>query len=102
MKINSVNTTQLEKRFKVDLIVIGVREPMELRLNHISGTINVPLSELTVKIKPLDPQLGYLMCRSGARNMRAANLVMTSGCHVVNVKGGVSAWDGPVSSIGGY
>ncbi|WP_425324881.1 rhodanese-like domain-containing protein [Lentilactobacillus diolivorans] len=50
-------------------MVIDVREPMEFQLDHISGTINVPLSELTVKIKPPDPQLGYLMCRSSARSM---------------------------------
>lgn len=79
--------------------LIDVRTPVEFQEIHIKGAQNIPLDTLDVQSlisnresESSDPI--YVICRSGMRGGKACEKFLTTGFHdVVNVEGGVMAWD---------
>lgn len=74
--------------------LIDVREPDEYATVHVPGAELVPLGTVP---EHLDRFAGdgpiYVICRSGARSMRACEYVAHhTGAEVVNVAGGTNAW----------
>jgi rhodanese-related sulfurtransferase len=76
--------------------LIDVREPDEVAAGTLPGAVNIPLGELPDRIHELDPaRTVVLLCRSGGRSTRAAELLTASGFHqVVNLEGGMLAYEG--------
>lgn len=76
-----------------DLIVVDVRERHEFTSGSVGKAMNIPLPEISNRLPELDTSRRYLVvCRSGARSRRAATILRRSGVDVVNLKGGVMAW----------
>ena len=74
--------------------LIDVREADEFANGHPTGALNVPLSEMDAAIETLR-QMGplLLICNSGNRSGMAAEWLIEEGVtNVVNVDGGVIAW----------
>jgi hydroxyacylglutathione hydrolase len=74
--------------------VLDVRAAGEYSGGHVPGAINVPLPELSARKEelPRDAQLAVI-CAGGYRSSAAASLLARAGfAHVVNVRGGTSAW----------
>jgi rhodanese-related sulfurtransferase len=73
--------------------LIDVREPDEFEEVHARGAALVPLGELPDRLDEV-PREGttYVICRSGARSMRAAEFLTEQGYDAVNVAGGTLAW----------
>lgn len=62
--------------------LIDVRTPAEYKQSHISGAINLPLTELEKGKTPASAQKDtpiYLYCRSGNRSGRAATILKDAG-----------------------
>ncbi|MBJ8325342.1 rhodanese-like domain-containing protein [Streptococcus pacificus] len=78
--------------------LIDVRTPEEFKQSHISKARNVPLSQINSFVGPKDKTV-YVICQSGMRSKKAANHLSKKGYKVVNVRGGMSQWQGKV--IGG-
>ncbi|MCV3741468.1 rhodanese-like domain-containing protein [Lentilactobacillus hilgardii] len=96
-KSKSVTTNQLKEVLTSRPTIIDVREDFEYRAGHIPSAINLPLSSLTNTMTQVSkPQPWYLICRSGARSKRAATFLSKAGYDVINVKGGMNAWNGPI------
>lgn len=78
------------------LRVIDVREPHELRgeLGHIPGVESVPLATVEREAATWDRDAKLVMvCRSGGRSGRAADLLVRLGFrHVLNMTGGMQAY----------
>ena len=76
------------------LVLVDVRQPIELRTGRIRGSVNIPLAQLRGRLGELegDRQVAFL-CHSGARSSRATNLAIKAGCDAVNVRGGMIAWN---------
>ena len=77
--------------------VVDVREPSEFAggLGHIAGAELVPLGTLSDAARdwPRDAEL-VVVCRSGARSVRAAQVLKDLGFQrVVNMTGGMTAWN---------
>ncbi len=79
--------------------LIDVREPDEFSQTSAPFAVNRPLSEIersgvsALKASPADQTI-YLICRSGQRSLKAARLMHAQGLHnVVNVSGGMMAWE---------
>ena len=77
--------------------VIDVREPGEFtgELGHIEGAELVPLATLpeAARTWARDAEL-VVVCRSGARSSRAADVLRGLGFErVVNMSGGMTAWN---------
>ena len=79
-------------------VLIDVREIDEFAQVHAKAAVNVPLSTLEPAEVASHLKIGpehtlYIICRSGARSMKAAHLFYHEGItKVVNVAGGTLAW----------
>ena len=84
----------MEKKEPIHLI--DVRETDEVAEGKLPGAVNIPLGLLEFRLHELDKSKEYTMvCRSGGRSGRAAQLLESHGYKVVNMVGGMMAWGGP-------
>ena len=76
------------------LVLLDVREPEEVALVHISGSIHIPMREIPSRLHELDPDQDIVVyCHHG---MRSANVCGFLQQHqfdnVANLTGGIDAW----------
>lgn len=76
-----------------DEILVDVREPSEYKDAAIPGAENIPVGEIADAADRLK-RYGtvYVNCGSGVRSARACQILEAQGVHVVNLEGGLSAW----------
>jgi glyoxylase-like metal-dependent hydrolase (beta-lactamase superfamily II)/rhodanese-related sulfurtransferase len=82
------------RRLPPDALVVDVREPDEYGHGHVPKAVNIPQAELATRLDelPHDRPL-LLICRTGARSLRAAQFLRQVGFdQVVTVDGGIRAW----------
>lgn len=79
------------------LNIVDVREADEVAAGEIPGAMHIPLGLIEFRMDELDKNKEYiLVCRSGGRSGRAAELLEKHGYRVVNMTGGMLDWEGPV------
>lgn len=79
------------------LNIIDVREVDEVKAGKIPGAINMPLGLVEFRMHELDKSKEYIMvCRSGGRSGRASQFLESYGFNVINMAGGMLAWEGKV------
>ncbi|KKO52340.1 rhodanese-like domain-containing protein [Paenibacillus sp. DMB20] len=77
------------------LNIIDVREIEEVAEGKIPGAVNIPLGLIEFRKQDLDKSKEYIMvCRSGGRSARAAEYLKYQGYNVINMVGGMLAWEG--------
>jgi hydroxyacylglutathione hydrolase len=74
---------------------LDVRTPSEFKEDHIEGAIHIEAGYIEQNIDKLDSNTTYaIMCGGGYRASLAASLLKKNGFdNVVNVLGGMSAWN---------
>lgn len=89
----------LEKGERVKLV--DVREQEEWEEGHIPQARHIPMGEIPARLQELEDDEGPIVfvCRSGARSARVCDYLHERGYSVVNMTGGMLAWDGEV--VGG-
>lgn len=77
-----------------DVRILDVREPHELQISALQGTINIPIGTLPYRLQELDPGQAYVViCRSGSRSARGVELMRAAGFgDVRNLEGGINEW----------
>jgi rhodanese-related sulfurtransferase len=91
--VQEIDVDTLESR-SAETIVLDVREPEEFEQGHVPGAFNLPQADLASRLDdiPHDGPL-VLVCRSGARSLRAAQFLRQVGfVQVASVQGGTEAW----------
>ncbi|WP_049502906.1 rhodanese-like domain-containing protein [Streptococcus oralis] len=79
---------------KESLSVLDVREVEEFEALHLEDARNLPLSQLADTYEQLDKtQPYYVICKSGIRSARACQFLAEHGYEVVNVQGGMDAFE---------
>ena len=79
---------------KESLSELDVREVEEFETLHLEGARNLPLSQLADTYEQLDKtQPYYVICKSGIRSARACQFLAEHGYEVVNVQGGMDAFE---------
>lgn len=77
-----------------DLMVVDVRETHEWHAGHIAGAVHIPLGDIPARVGELDPSVRTLViCHLGGRSARATQWLHAQGHDVVNVAGGMEAWE---------
>ncbi len=79
-------------------LIVDVREGSEYRTGHIPRAKHISLGQLLQRIRevPKDKTV-VVVCRSGNRSSKAAELLSQAGYrHVFNMAGGMQRWTGPV------
>ena len=74
--------------------LLDVREPWEIALASIPGSVDIPLHEIPARFEELRASGEIIvMCRSGGRSQRAAEFLIAQGFDSVsNLQGGITAW----------
>lgn len=94
--LKNVNAIQFKNELeqRTPKYIMDVREPHEYSRGFIPGAVNVPLSQLSARVKdlPEDKPL-YLYCQSGMRSRQAARVLAKKGfSNLINLQGGIMSW----------
>jgi rhodanese-related sulfurtransferase len=92
VKGNEIDDMVKDKSVKRQFV--DVRNVDEYNAHKVKGFRNIPLNVLSKRLKELDPDVPVvLMCASGARSMKAAQILSKAGYKkLVNVRGGISSY----------
>lgn len=73
-----------------DGFILDVRQPAELKVEHVPGAVNIPLAELRDRLGelPRDREI-LVVCRSGQRAYYATRILLQNGFKARNVAGGM-------------
>ena len=97
MKEMTVNEVEILVNEGEGLNIIDVREVDEVVEGKIPGAVNIPLGLIEARMHELDKSKEYIMvCRSGGRSGRATQFLEKWGYDVINMQGGMLAWEGTV------
>ena len=71
-------------------ILLDVRYPAELAVEHVPGAVNIPLDELRARLDelPRDREI-HVICRSGQRAYYATRILVQNGFNACTVSGGM-------------
>ncbi len=73
--------------------LLDVREANEWQLGHIEGAAWIPLGQLPMRWRELEPERKLVVvCRSGSRSNYAAAMLRQVGIEAANLEGGLLAW----------
>ena len=80
-----------------NVVILDVRTASEYAEGHIEGAMNIDVrsdsfAERAESLLPKEKTIA-VYCRSGRRSAQAANLLAKSGYRVVNLSGGIIAWN---------
>ena len=76
-----------------EVILLDVREPYEIEICNINGSLFVPMNEIPKNVELLDKEKRYaVMCHSGVRSLHVANYLNSQGYNALNVIGGIDMW----------
>ena len=74
-------------------ILVDVREPVEYKDVAIPEAENIPVGEIANAVDRLKGYgTVYVNCGSGVRSKKACEILEAQGVHVVNLEGGLTAW----------
>lgn len=78
-----------------DAVLVDVREADEWAAGHAPSAVHIPLGDLPARIDELPETTTTLavICRSGGRSGQAVQWLVQQGFDVVNVDGGMRAWN---------
>lgn len=89
-----ITVQELARQIESGARVVDVREPFEYAEAHVPGVELIPLDTVPDALDRLldtDDTI-YVICRSGARSLRAADYLEAQGATAVSVAGGTLAW----------
>lgn len=78
-----------------DINLIDIREPFELRICKIPGTLNIPMRTLLLEQEKLlkKSEIYYIICHTGQRSYYTCDELTKRGYQVINVIGGIASID---------
>lgn len=93
MTIREIDVDELASLLDAGASLIDVREVDEWETARVPGVPLIPLQTVPDNIEAFAAnQPTYIICRSGARSMNAAEFLASHGVEAVNVAGGTNAW----------
>lgn len=92
-KYETVSPSKAKEAQDQGAVLIDVRESHEYRSGHAPGAkhISVQVIERRLGEIPKERQI-VVMCQSGMRSQRAADILSRNGYQVLNVSGGMIGW----------
>lgn len=96
MTVKEVSVQELKRRLDAGekFQLLDVREPWEIAIAHLPGSIQIPLGQLPARLAELQSDSDLIvMCKSGGRSRRATELLLARGFErAANLSGGIDAW----------
>lgn len=98
-KISTIGVKDFAKAIKdtAHVRLVDVRTAKEYAEGHIAGAVNIDVNQpdfeqRTAGFVGLDDTQVAVYCRSGRRSMKAAESLSQRGVRVLNLDGGITAW----------
>jgi len=93
MSIREITVAELESLLATGARLVDVRETDEYESGHVPGAVHVALGTVPDHVDAFRGDgPAYVVCRSGARSMRACEFLAQQGIDAVNVAGGTLDW----------
>ena len=76
-------------------LILDVRNPDEVRIASIRGSLHVPLNELPARLdelRELAERPVVVLCHHGVRSYQAAAFLDSVGIPAASLRGGIEAW----------
>lgn len=75
-------------------VLLDVREPAEIAVCSLPGSVLIPLGDLPARLGELDPEAETIIhCKAGGRSAKALAILLEAGFKdVCHVQGGINAW----------
>ncbi len=95
--IENLTVRDLSARLKngdAGIVVLDVREPWEIAIASLPGSLNIAMREIPARVAelPQDKAIAVL-CHHGNRSARVAEFLVRNGFqNVYNIGGGIAAW----------
>ena len=89
-----IEVLELKKMLKNnEVVLLDVREPYEVEICNVKGSLFIPMNEIPQNIEQLDKEKRYaVMCHSGVRSLYVSNYLNSLGYSTMNVTGGIERW----------
>jgi len=89
-----VEVLELKKMLKNnEVVLLDVREPYEIEICKVKGSLFIPMNEIPRNIEQLDKEKRYaVICHSGVRSLHVSNYLNSLGYIALNVVGGIERW----------
>ena len=89
-----VEVLELKKMLKNnEVVLLDVREPYEIEICKVKGSLFIPMNEIPQNIEQLDKEKRYaVICHSGVRSLHVSNYLSSLGYSTLNVTGGIERW----------
>ena len=89
-----VEVLELKKMLKNnEVVLLDVREPYEIEICKVKGSLFIPMNEILQNIEQLDKEKRYaVICHSGVRSLYVSNYLNSLGYSALNVTGGIERW----------
>ena len=95
-----IDVHQLKSRMddKKPFVLLDVREPAEIEVCRLPGSVVIPLGELPARLDELDSASETIIhCKAGGRSAKALQILLDAGFEdVCHVKGGINAWSAEI------
>lgn len=88
-----ITGAQAREKVEKGATLIDVRTPQEFSQTHLKGAKNIPLQELSTRLKELPKGELILYCRSGMRSQKALQILHKEGLEESYDLGPLSAWN---------
>ncbi|AYW46077.1 rhodanese-like domain-containing protein [Tetragenococcus koreensis] len=90
----SITVGELAEKLRNESItILDVQEKEDFEKNHIDGAINLPIGEFVTEAENLPKnKTYYVISKAGIRNARACDYLVSLDYDVVNIQGGMNAW----------
>lgn len=95
-----IDVHQLKSRMEEEspFVLLDVREPAEIAVCCLPGSVVIPLGELPARLGELDAAAETIIhCKAGGRSAKALQILLEAGFDkVCHVKGGINAWSAEI------
>jgi sulfur-carrier protein adenylyltransferase/sulfurtransferase len=99
--MEEITATEMKQRLDKgdDIQIIDVREPHEYEIARIPSSKLIPLGQVLNRMNEIDSERETIVhCKGGVRSAKAIEALQRSGFqgHLINLKGGITAWSDEV------
>jgi len=78
----------------IPFVFVDVRTPEEYKVGHIPGAINIPVSDIAMRMNELPKSKEiYVYCYTGARSAKASVMLAKAGFSVENILESMQGWE---------
>ena len=98
MELPEISAQDAAARQKAGSILLDVREPFELGIASVKGTLNIPMNQVPDRLAEIPQDREILcMCHHGGRSAAVGEFLLSKGYpKVLNLTGGIASWSAEV------